>query len=152
MELKKKDEEKRTRYWKLILITSTLAIVLVAGFFLLRSVFGNPLEGTWVSEEAGYRIELDDENEMQIETTVKEAYVEVDAIYVIDKSVKTITIKPELMSYEEAAEDAKGTVTGADIDAKLAELMTTFDYSLDGNTLTLTEREYGEQFIFTRVK
>ena len=152
MELKRKDEEKRTRYWKLILITSTLAIVLVAGFFLLRSVFGNPLEGTWVSEKAGYQIEFDDENEMQIETTVKETYVEIDATYVIDKNAKTVTMRPELMSYAEAAEDAKGTVTGADIDAQLTERMTTFDYSLDGNTLTLTEREYGEQFIFTRVE
>ena len=131
MELKRKDEEKRTRYWKLILITSTLAIVLVAGFFLLRSVFGNPLEGTWVSEKAGYQIEFDDENEMQIETTVKETYVEIDAAYVIDKNAKTVTMRPELMSYAEAAEDAKGTVTGADIDAQLTELMTTFDYSLE---------------------
>ena len=53
---------------------------------------------------------------------------------------------------EEAAKESKGALTAAEIDAALDAYMTSFDYSLENDKLTLKEREYGEEIIFTRVK
>ena len=152
MELRKRDEEKRTRDYRIVFITSTVVILLVVAIFIIKSVFANPLEGDWNSKGTGYHIEIDDDGEISIETTVNQVFVEVDATYTIDKDAKIITIKPELNTYEEAAKETNNLLTAADIDAKLKEVMTSFDYSLEKDTLTLSEREYGDQFVFTRVK
>lgn len=152
MQMRERDEEKRTRDFRIVLLVSTVVILLVIGIFIIRSIYINPLEGDWVSNAAGYQIDIDDDNELTIETTVNEVFVEVEASYSMDKDAKTITFKPNLNSYAEAAEETNNMVAAADIDAQLLEIMTSFDYSLDKDTLTLTERESGEQFIFTRVK
>jgi hypothetical protein len=152
MELKQRDEEKRTRDYRIVFTVSTAVILLVVAIFIINSVFVNPLEGDWTSKDTGYHIEIDDDGEISIETTVNQIFVEVDAAYTIDKDAKIITIRPELNTYEEAAQDTENLLTAADIDAKLKEIMTSFDYSLEKDTLTLSEREYGEQFVFTRVK
>ena len=51
---------------------------------------------------------------------------------------------------QKIAEETEGAYTEADLEAAVSALLTTFDYSVDGMELTLTEREYGDQMTFER--
>ena len=46
--------------------------------------------------------------------------------------------------------DVKQTYTKEDLEAVVDTLTGTFSYSVDKKQLTLSEREYGEQMIFTK--
>ncbi|MBQ8802030.1 MAG: hypothetical protein IJZ53_00140 [Tyzzerella sp.] len=142
MEMKQRDEKKRSILWRIVTIGSTLIIILVLGFFITDSVFGNPLEGEWIAEEKGYYLEIDDENELTVEGTFNGKFQEIDLFYTMDKAAKTITIHGDaeitaLWTTEETSEygDA-GSVT--------------FEYNLERKTLVLIDPEYGNQFTFTR--
>jgi hypothetical protein len=137
---------------RIILLVSTLLIVLVVGFFTIRSAVQSPLEGKWYSEENGYFLEIDDEGEAELKLTVEKTSVEVDLYYTMDRKMKTITFRGDLESFEEEAKESNGVLAASDIDAHLASFLSSFDYSVEGETVVLTEREAGEQFVFTRMK
>ena len=61
-----KDEEKRSKAWKAIMLISSILIILLIAFFITRIVGGNPLEGEWYSEANGYHLDVEDENEVTL--------------------------------------------------------------------------------------
>lgn len=142
MEMKERNEKKRSILWRIVTLGSTIVIILVLAFFITRPMLENPLEGEWVAEEKGYYLEIDDENEMTVEGTFNGKFEEIELSYTMDKSAKTITIHgaPEitaLWTTDETSEYGDATTV-------------TFEYSLEGKTLVLIDREYGNQFTFTR--
>lgn len=147
-----RDEEKRSKAWKAIMLISSILIILLIAFFITRIVGGNPLEGEWYSEANGYHLDVEDRNEVTLQGTFNDTYMEIDLYYTIDKSDKIISIKPNAESYVDAAEDAKGNITAGELDELLNDFTVSYNYSLENDTLTLMEREYGEQYIFTRVE
>jgi len=152
MPMKQRDEEKRSKAWRTIMLVSSILIILLIAFFITRIVGGNPLEGEWYSEATGYRLDVEDENEVTLQGTFNDSYMEIDLHYTIDKSEKVISIKPNAESYADAVEEAKGNITPSELDELLTDFTVSYNYSLDNDTLTLTEREYGEQYIFTRIE
>ena len=44
---RKRDEEKRSRLWDVVMTVATALIVIVAVFFIVKLFTANPLEGTW---------------------------------------------------------------------------------------------------------
>lgn len=154
--MRQNDEKEKTKIWQILLLGSSFLIVLIAGFFVVTIVMKNPLEGHWQSVDKGYYLEIEDseeaENEMEVKVRIRDVQVEVELYYELDKGAKVITLKADPISYTDAAANTRGVLTAQEIQAHLEEFVTSFEYSLDHDTLTLTEREYGEQFIFTRVK
>ena len=151
MFFRQKDEEKRSKMWKLVMITSSVLIVVGIVFFITLNTRKNPLDGQWYSEANDYYLEVDDDGEATLSGTFQGMHLEIDLKYTISKKDKTISIKPEEDAYEDAIENSRDLIDGQHLDDILAGFMTSFDYSLDRDTLTLTEREYGEQYIFTRI-
>ena len=149
---RQKDEEKRSKAWTIIMLVSSVLIILGIVFFITKVVFGNPLEGEWYSKANGYHLEVEDDNEVTLEGTLNGIYMEIDLKYTIDKSEKVISIKPNAESYADATEDSEGDITPGELDELLADFTVSYNYSLENDTLTLTEREYGEQYIFTRIE
>ena len=47
----KNSEEKRNTAWRTVMTVSSVLIVIIAAFFIVKLFTGNPLEGTWVSIE-----------------------------------------------------------------------------------------------------
>ena len=47
------NEEKRSTIWRTILTVSSVLIIIIAAFFIIKLFTGNPLEGTWISEDSG---------------------------------------------------------------------------------------------------
>ena len=150
--MKQKDEEKRSKAWAIVMIVSSILIILGIVFIITNVMVGNPLEGQWYSEANGYYLDVEDENEVTLEGTFNDTYMEIDLYYTIDKSEKIISIKPNAESYADAAEETKGDVTAGELDELLKDFTVSYNYSLENDTLTLMEREYGEQYIFTRIE
>lgn len=153
MLMKQKDEEKRSKAWAIVMIVSSILIILGIVFFITKVMVGNPLKGEWYSEENGYYLDVEDEHEVTLEGTFNDSYMEIDLYYTIDKSEKIISIKPNAESYADAAEDSKGNITPGELDELLTDFTISYYYSLENDTLTLTEREFGEQtYTFTRIE
>ena len=152
MLMKQKDEEKRSKAWTIVMIVSSILIILGIVFIITNVMVSNPLEGQWYSEANGYYLDVEDENEVTLQGTFNDTYMEIDLYYTIDKSEKIISIKPNAESYTDAAEDTKGDVTPGELDELLKDFTVSYNYSLENDTLTLKEREYGEQYIFTRIE
>lgn len=145
MQMREKDEKRRSLLWKIVMGTSTAVIVFLLGYFITNSVLGNPLEGEWIAADKGYYLEIEDDNEMTVNGVFDGQEMEIDLIYTLDKKQKTITIKADSEEYGYIS-SAWTTEETSDVPAKTS---VTFSYSLGQNTLTLSDREYGVEFVFT---
>ena len=152
MLIAKNNEAERSKLWRIVITVSSILIVVIAVFFLVRMFTSNPLEGNWVSE--GSELALDIENNERMTVTlpdvVEELTVEVELQYSLDRDEKTITFKEIPGALASQAESSGGQYTEENLRTALTNLTTTFSYSVDQGQLTLTEREYGEQMVFVR--
>lgn len=146
MRLHEKDEKKRSLLWNVVMVASSAIILIVLVVFCMNSILGNPLKGKWLSEENEYYLVINDDDSMNVKGNFDGEEMELDLSYTLDKENKLITIKGDKDNYEyvtnawtteETSEAAGGTSV-------------TFSYSLGRKTLTLTDREYGVEFVFTR--
>ena len=123
------NEEKRSTLWRTIVAISSILIVIVAVFFVTRLFVGNPLEGTWVSEDSGEVIKIESNGKVTLTDEDKKSFETVQSE--VDTKTKVFTIHTE-------DTQAEGLLSG------------TYDYSIEKDTLTLTEREYGDQLVFVK--
>ena len=96
---------------------------------ILIALTGNPLEGTWVSEGSGDKIEITDDDQMIIRPEEGDRFTEIRCN--VDTKTKILTV-------------AEGPLDSDIIQPG------TYNYNIEQDTLTLTEREYGEQLVFVR--
>lgn len=142
------DEEKRTKLFRIVAVSATLVILLVGIFFVVRGVTRNPLLGEWESQDADFSIEVEKNDIVTISWEKEDAEdVEVDLKYTIDRKAKTISIRP-LNSTEEMK--ATNELSEEGLTASFGLITATFEYSINNDELTLTERDYGEQLFFTK--
>ena len=136
------DEAKRSKIWRVVTLVSSVLIILIAVYLLTRMFTTNPVVGNWESEDATIQVDITDIAENT------DAAVEMN--YSVDMKSKIITITKDEEQIDKAVEKADGAYTKEDLENVLDDLDSSFSYSIDGNQLTLTEREYGEQFTFIR--
>ena len=148
----KNDEAKRSRLWRIALLVFSVLIVLVVIFLLTKLFTTNPLEGSWEDENG--KISLSVEPDGTASVTVSEAetgqVIQVPMKYTIDRDAKTVTIEKDLQAIREAVEESDGNLTQESMEAAAESLDDSFDYSVDQDTLTLSEREYGDQIILIK--
>lgn len=148
----KNDEVKRSRLWRIALLVSSVLIVLVVIFLLTKLFTTNPLEVSWEDENG--KISLSVEPDGTASVTVSEAetgqVIQVPMKYTIDRDAKTVTIEKDLQAIREAVEESDGNLTQESMEAAAESLDDSFDYSVDQDTLTLSEREYGDQIILIK--
>lgn len=152
MIIAKNDEVKRSKIWRIVMIVSSVLIIII-GIFLLTKLFtNNPLEGSWKDEEGRVNLQVKGSGVLTAEVLElgEGANAEVEMRYTIDKEQKTISITSDEAKVQEVLENADGQYEEEELKNVLETLNTTFDYSVDREELTLSEREYGEQMIFTR--
>jgi hypothetical protein len=147
--------QKRLSKHRIVLLIAAAILVIVAGFFAYEIFFGNPLQGKWTTSKGEYFITIEKEDgatDVDAVVLVKEELVKVELKCELDKKAKTITFSSEPDDYEEDVKELKGAVTAVELHEHLQDILKAFDYSLDKDTLTLIDREYGEKLIFTRVE
>ena len=124
------NEEKRSTLWRTVLTVSSVVIVIILIFFIVKLFTGNPLEGSWGSEDSGAVLVIGDDGEVTL-TGDAEDEENTPMSYTVDTKNKIFTV------YTDSAY-AEGVLSGS------------YDYNIEKDTLTLTEREYGDQMVFTR--
>ena len=144
--LMKNSEEKRNTAWRTVMTVSSVLIVIVAVFFVIKLFTANPVEGPWVSEEGDVTLVIDDGASMLVQDGELSARTE----YTVDKKTKVLTIHVSEEGISEQAEASDGDVTEGQIRDLLESVEGTYDYNIESNTLTLSEREYGNQMIFEK--
>ena len=124
------NEEKRSNLLRTVRTVSSVGIVIILIFFIVKLFTGNPLEGSWVSEDSGAVLVIGDDGEVTL-TGDAEDEENTPMSYTVDTKNKIFTV------YTDSAY-AEGVLSGS------------YDYNIEKDTLTLTEREYGDQMVFTR--
>ncbi|HJA06146.1 MAG TPA: hypothetical protein H9798_03210 [Candidatus Mediterraneibacter pullicola] len=126
------NEEKRSTLWRTVLTVSSVIIIIIIAFFIVKLFTGNPLEGTWVNEDSGSVLEIRDSGKAVLtEVADEKSEDSISMTYNVDTKTKIFTVQTD-SAY------AEGVLSGS------------YDYNLEGDTLTLTEREYGDQIVFMR--
>ncbi len=152
MIISENDEAKRSRLWRMTIIVTSILIVVIAVYLLTKMFTTNPLEGVWESEDRDFTMRIGADGVVTVELSgfFDGGDVAVQMNYAVDRDAKTITIKEDMKELDNLAEKSDGAYTREELRDALRMVETTFDYSVDEEMLTLTEREYGEQLTFVR--
>ena len=153
MLIAKNDEKERSFLFRIVIWTASVLIIAVAAYFLIRSFARNPIAGTWEYQDDNITmtIQSDDKVKLQFDNLqdVPELAVTMDCH--VDKTEKTLVIGGLQQSeIDRILEQYDGQLTQSALDTALSMFTTSFDYSMERQTLTLTDREYGEQMIFDK--
>lgn len=148
----KNDEVKRNQLWRTVVTVSSVLIVIIAAFFLFKMFTANPLEGKWIYEDSNLIMTIKGNGTAVLEwpDEFEGAKVEVEMSYSMDMDTKTFSLHLDEEDVEKAAEASDGAVTAEGLDSAAGALEATYDYNLEQNQLTLTDREYGEQLVFDK--
>ena len=148
----KNDEVKRSKIWRIVTAVSTVVIIVGVVLLLTKLFTTNPLEGEWADEDGSFNMSILKNGSMVITIPEEGAdlSVDVDMKYTLNKDEKTITITPDEAGFQKLADKTGGQYTEEEIRQALSTVITTFDYSVDPEQLTLTEREYGEQLVLIK--
>lgn len=146
------DEAKRSKIWMIVTAVTSVLIVIIAIFLLTKMFTGNPLEGKWADEDGNMKIDIRRDGQMTVTLPAsgEGTDTEVPMTYTLNKESKTISIQQDDTKIQEIAEQSDGQYTSGTLKNALQSIGTTFEYSIDNGTLTLTEREYGEQMMFNK--
>lgn len=148
----KNDEQKRSMLWRIAMTVSSVLIILIAAFFLVKLFTGNPMEGKWSSEDTDLVLTIKNNGTALIQWPEKfdGAEVVVKMNYSLEKDEKVLFLRRDEDSMKEVVKKAKGEVTTSLLDSAISSLEGSYDYNIEHNQLTLTEREYGEQKVFDK--
>ena len=145
-------EVKRSKEWKVVMAISSILIIVIAVFFLFRMFRSNPLEGTWVNEENDMTLKIKGGTTMVMEVpgALDGNNLELQLNYTIDRSEKMITIEVDDAEIQKALDNSDGTLTEETVKNEADQITSSYDYSVEQDEMTLTEREYGDQLTFVK--
>lgn len=148
--LAKNDDHTRSIIWRSVMSVTSVVIILIAVFFLVRMFTMNPLEGTWDYEDSDLIMTIKGNNTAIIKwpDEFDDNQIAVSMDYDIDSKTKTFSLRLNTDAVKKAA-DSEGISEDVIIQA-LDRLDGTYDYNMEQNQLTLTDREYGSQLIFEK--
>lgn len=148
------DEKKRSKLWNLGMIVSTVVIIMIVAFFIVEIFTSNPLVGEWSSEYDDMELNIKSNGQVVVEwsdeTFMARDDVKVTMPYTVDTSTKTFTLRKDETAITDAAKKTNGTVEEQDIRSAVENLEGSYEYNIEGEYLTLSEREYGEQMVFEK--
>ena len=146
------DEAKRSKIWTVVTAVTSVLIVIIAIFLFMKMFTGNPLEGSWTDEDGNIDLKIGRNGQMTVilPASGDGEETQVPMTYTLSKESKTISIQEDDNKIQEIAEKSNGQYTEETLKNAVQSIGTTFEYSIDGGTMTLTEREYGEQMMFNK--
>ena len=146
------DEAERSKIWTVVTAVTSVLIVIIAIFLLMKMFTGNPLEGSWTDEDGNIDLKIGRNGQMTVilPASGDGEETQVPMTYTLSKESKTISIQEDDNKIQEIAEKSNGQYTEETLKNAVQSIGTTFEYSIDGGTMTLTEREYGEQMMFNK--
>ncbi len=149
MEWKEREEKKRNVLWWVVTIGASVVILFVVFYFIASYSAGNPLKGRWISEDTSIALEFQKDGTVIVENTEDEQNTKrIEMVYTVDKSEKIVEMQMKKQDdfSSQNVEDAEEE----ELTESFGLVSNSFAYTIQGDTLNLTEREYGEQLEFTR--
>ena len=148
--LAKNDDHTRSIIWRSVMSVTSVVIILIAVFFLVRMFTMNPLEGTWDYEDSDLIMTIKGNNTAIIKwpDEFDGNQIAVSRDYDIDSKTKTFSLRLNTDAVKKAADSE--SISEDVITQALDRLDGTYDYNMEQNQLTLTDREYGSQLIFEK--
>lgn len=150
--IEKNDEQKRNVLWRLAISISSILIIAIAAFFFVKLFTDNPMEGKWSSEDSDLVLTVKNNGTAVVQwpDEFDGAEVTVNMTYSMEKDAKIFILHRNEDSIKKVGEESQGEVSAASIESAIDSLEGSYDYNIEQNLLTLTEREYGEQRVFQK--
>lgn len=145
------DEEKRSQIWRIVTVTATIIIILIAGFFTLKMFMDNPLLGQWVHQ--GSDVIFDVQKDVVVihdNELVPDSNITYSMDYELDRDAKTLQLIIRQDQLSKVKEELGDVITETALRESMQTYETVYGYSIDGEELTLIDREYGEQMVFDK--
>lgn len=154
MLIAKNDEAKRSRIWSRGMIISSVIIVFVAVYFLIKVMNENPVVGEWMDDDGNYAINILNNGKLYVtdftEEDAEEDAEEMELLYKIDKETRMIAISSDEKVLEDVMEASDSEHALDAMELELNDQTVIFEYSVDNDQLILTERDYGDQLILIK--
>lgn len=131
---------------------SSILIIVIAAFFFIKLFTANPLEGKWGYEDSDLTIQVKSNGTAVIQwpDELEGADLSVEMQYDVNKDAKIFVLRKNDAAVKAAAEKSEGSVTAEQVDSAVSSLEGSYEYNIERSQMTLTEREYGEQMVFTK--
>lgn len=145
------DEEKRSQIWRIVTVTATIIILLIAGFFAIKMFMDNPLLGQWVHQ--GSDVIFDVQKDVVVihdNELVPDSNITYSMDYELDRDAKTLQLIIRQDQLSKVKEELGDVITETALRESMQTYETVYGYSIDGEELTLIDREYGEQMVFDK--
>ena len=151
MLIAKNDEAKRSRIWSRGMVISSVIIVFVAVYLLIKVMNENPVVGEWMDDDGNYAVNILNNGKLYVtDYTEGEETEELELLYKIDKENRMIAISSDEKVLEDAMEESESEHAVDARETELNDQTVIFNYSVDNDQLILTEREYGDQMILIK--
>jgi len=150
MLIAKNDEAKRSRIWSRGMIISSVIIVLVAIYLLIKVMNENPVAGEWMDDDGNYAVNILNNGKLYVTDFTEDETEELELLYKIDKETRVIAISSDEKVLEGVMEVSDSEHAEDAMEIELNDKTVIFEYSVDNDQLVLTEREYGEQMILIK--
>ena len=151
MLIAKNDEAKRSRIWSRGMIISSVIIVFVAVYFLIKVMNENPVAGEWMDDDGNYAMNILNNGKLYVtDFTEGEEAEEQELLYKIDKENRIIAISSDEKVLDDVMEASDSEHALDAMELELNDQTVVFEYSVDNDQLILTERDYGDQLILIK--
>ena len=129
--LAKNDDHTRSIIWRSVMSVTSVVIILIAVFFLVRMFTMNPLEGTWDYEDSDLIMTIKGNNTAIIKwpDEFDDNQIAVSMDYDIDSKTKTFSLRLNTDAVKKAA-DSEG-ISEDVITQALDRLDGTYDYNME---------------------
>lgn len=145
------DEEKRSREWRIVTVTTTIIIILIAGFFAVKMFTDNPLLGKWVHQGSDLSFDIQKDSVWITDSEIVPGVtVTYSMEYKLNRDRKSFQLSEKSGEFSKVKEKLGDVVTESVLQEGMQRYDTTYGYSVDGEELTLTDQEYGEQMVFDK--
>ena len=150
MLIAKNDEAKRSRIWSRGMVISSVIIIFVAVYFLIKVMNENPVAGEWMDDDGNYAINILNNGKLYVTDFTEEETKEMELLYKIDKETRMIAISSDEKVLEDVMEVSDSEHAEDAIETEFNDQTVIFEYSVDNDQLILTERDYGDQLILIK--
>ena len=133
------------------MVISSVIIVFVAVYLLIKVMNENPVVGEWMDDDGNYAVNILNNGKLYVtDYTEGEETEELELLYKIDKEHRMIAISSDEKVLEDAMEASESEHAVDARETELNDQTVIFNYSVDNDQLILTEREYGDQMILIK--
>ena len=161
MKINEIEEDKHGRFWTIALRVSTIAIICIGIFFIVRLFTTNPIEGKWAHQDSSLILDIpnsDKDDEDSMDTLVKAKWTDENSGKIIetgyDFSVnfqdKSITLTLNEKAFSETVKENEGNVSESNLRSSANSLEGTYTYSISMRELTLDNVKYDEAMVFDK--